>query len=75
MSEYTPPCEIYDEDFEFSAKIIEDDDETWEVGIETQMNTRCESCFLLEQCLANFYAIMENWFELQEEGLPKKACN
>lgn len=71
MSEYVLPCEIYDEDFEFSAKIVEIDDETGEVWIETQMNTKCESCFFLEKCLANFNIIMEQWFELETQWPPK----
>lgn len=76
MPEYVPPCEMHtDEDFEFSAQIVEVNDETWEVWIETRMNKRCERCFLLENCLASFYAIMEQWFELEKEWLSEIVRN
>jgi hypothetical protein len=66
MNEYIPRCKIYDEVFEFSAK-IEEDIWGWEVVVSITENTRCKDCFLREECLASVNALIDEAFELEEQ--------
>ncbi len=70
MNEYVPACKIYTDDpFAFEAIEWEVDD-TWEVEITITHDSRCASCFLLEDCLAKVEAVMNEAFELEEEENP-----
>lgn len=74
MNKYIPPCEVYDEDFEFSAK-IEEDIWDWEIVISITENKRCKDCFLREECLAKINAVIDNAFDLEEEKWSGRVYN
>lgn len=81
MPEYIPPCDKYpDEDFEFIWTIDEIDEATWDIVYGITENSRCEACFLREQCISAVVLLLQQKYNLPRESFElewgsKIVCN
>lgn len=49
MSEYIPACQEEGREFDFSLRVIDVDETTWDVSL-IPGDDRCEGCLFIEQC-------------------------
>lgn len=73
MESYTPPCEIYaDEDLDFTGRIVEVDDESWDICYDIEANDRCYDCFLKEQCVSAAMEALANSYWVDSDRVVEE---